>query len=571
MRLAILTSDIIDGRIVAEELLKAGRSISAIVYEKSGKRRSSERLKSDIKDFLLRLSGKLKYKSFEEMAGDFRDVKVRFTEDINNPENVNFLKSVGPDLIVVAGTRKLNKEIFSLAPRGAINLHSGILPFYRGADSEFWALYNSEPDKVGVSIHFINEGLDTGDVIVQERQRVHPSDTIGGLRIKNIYLGAKKINESISHIEAGGNVSFMQDNKYARTYRTARPEERISLKDRLSKWRERSSVTKVFGDDLIAVVEEVAKHPLINYMKGMEISYPNIFCLRIDADEYHDETISSFNSLFTKYRNAITIFISANSFLNRKDLIKKWHNEGIDIQSHGFYHHTYGDYNSNRYNIQKARLFFEGIGIPTKGFVSPSGRWNKGFSRALEDEGYKYSSEFSYDYMGIPTYPSVGSRISKVLQIPVFPVAPELFLNAGINDIDRITAYYKKAIDEMKSCGLPVIIYAHTSKYKEVPVMLNNFLEYAISDKRLKPSNMTSFYELWKARPSDAAITRCAVSMPNSIFLGRIAKEGCCKIFKNFIKRSIDFERVTPAEELRGPLIRKIIKKVIIKLKGNYR
>ncbi|MDP3791508.1 MAG: formyltransferase family protein [Candidatus Omnitrophota bacterium] len=572
MKLAILTSDIIDGRIVAEELLRMGRSVSAIVYEKGGAKKPVERLRTDIKSLLLKAAGRLKYGSFEEMAGDFRGVKVKFTENINNPDSVDFLNSIRPDLIVVVGTRKLKKEVFSIAPAGAINLHSGILPFYRGSDSEFWALYNNEPDRVGVSIHFIDESLDTGDVIVQERLRVHPCDTIGGLRIKNIYLGAKKINEAISRIEAGVKVYSVQDSNFSKTYGRARPEEKASLKKRLSEWRKRDSVLKVFGDGSVSVVEEVAKKPLITYMKGMKIDYPNIFCLRIDADEYHEDTISAFSSLLTKYRDAITIFVNADNFSDKQDLIKRWHNEGIDIQSHGFYHHTYGDYESNRHNIKKARLFFDGLGIPTKGFVSPAGRWNPGLSRALEDEGYEYSSEFSYDYLGLPTYPSLGSRISNVLQVPVFPVAPELFLNAGMKDIDKITTYYKRAIDEMLSCGLPVIVYAHTSKYKEVPIILNNILEYAISKKSLIPSNMTLFYKWWRGRPAENCYPTsaiCITGFPSSAFLGSIVKENCYKMLKRFVRRLIDLERVTPAEELKGPPIRKIMKKFIVKMKGD--
>lgn len=564
MKLAILTSDIIDGRIVAEELLRSGRSVSAIVYEKSGNKADMlGRLKASATELLLRATGKLRYGSFENMARDFRGVKVRPTENINYPDNAAFLSSIRPDLLVVVGTRKLKKEIFSLAPGGAINLHSGILPFYRGSDSEFWALYNSEPDKVGVTIHFIDDGLDTGDIIVQERQRIHPRDTIGSLRIGNIFLGAKKINDAISMIESGHNTFSSQRGSFFKTYRSAQPKEKRSLKKRLSDWRRRGSAIKIFDHDTMVVREEVARTPLVNHIKGMTIDYPNIFCMRIDADEYHAETISSFNSLFSKYYEAVTIFVNASNFYNQRDLIKKWHNEGMDIQSHGFYHHTYADYASNRYNIHKARIFFEGLGIKTNGFVSPTGRWNPSLSQALEDEGYGYSSEFSYDYMGLPSYPSLGNQISNVLEIPVFPVAPELFLNTGINDIDRIVAYYTKGIDEMKACGLPVIIYAHTSRYNEVPVILSKIAGYALSDKGLTPANMSSFYEWWKNKPAGIQYPhqeKCVIRVPREQYLGKKTDSGYVVSLKNFIKRALDFERVTPDEELRCSHARKMLK-----------
>lgn len=564
MKLVILTSDILDGRIVAQELLKTNRDVKAILYEKKHKI-----LKTRIKLLLLFLFGKLKYRSFENMAKAKGGLLVKATDNINENENLVLLKRIKPDLIVVVGTRRLNKEIFDAASSGAINLHSGILPFYRGADSEFWALYNNEPEMVGVTIHFIDEELDAGDIILWQRQTVRPNDDPTSLRKKNIYLGAKKINEAISAIESGDYHSIKQEASYAKTHSSARGNDIKRLRNRTRQWLKRRSTVKLFGNDSVSTEEEVATKPLIEFMSGTQIDYPHTFCLRIDADEYDNKSISSYFDLFKKYRDAITIFINANSFSKAKDKITEFKNIGLDIQSHGFYHYTYKDYESNRHNIRKARIFFEELGIVTKGFAAPTGRWNKHLLKALEDEGYEYSSDFAYDYLGLPSYPSLGKRISRVLEIPIFPVAPELFFQQNSCRTDAVLDYYKNAIDEMEYCGIPVIIYAHTSRFKEVPGLLKDIAEYAISNKGLKPMNMTGFYAWWKERPSykkKLPLKKKTIKVPAGPFLGTKANVDLSKALRSSLKKVIDFEKITPDEELYCPVSRRLVKRLLRKV-----
>jgi hypothetical protein len=344
--------------------------------------------------------------------------------------------------------------------------------------------------------------------------------------------------------------------------------ENVELKKMLC-WKNRKPARKAFGGGLARVTEEVARFPSINYIGGSEVISPNIFCMRIDADECHDATIRSLGYLFIKYHAATTVFVNVSNFISRRDIIEGWHEKGVDIQSHGFYHHTYSDYANNLHNIRKARLFFEKMGIQTEGFVSPAGRWNRSLSAALGSEGYKYSSEFSYDYLSLPTYPDLGGRLSGVLNIPVFPVAPELFLEYGVKDAEKIAGYYMAAIDEMQRCGLPVIIYAHTSKYKEIPVILDKIYEYALFNKHLTPSNMTRFGRWWRTGCHENYYPKQEIRtlrIPGRSFLGDILPAGPGKMIKRFLKEAVDFERVTPPEELRGPFLKKEAKKVLRKM-----
>lgn len=569
MRIAILTSEILDGKIAAQTLINAGKDIRAVIYEKK-----HNPLKAKARLWLLFLTGKLSALSFEGIARP-KKILVRSTDNINQEENIALLKTIGPELIVVVGTRKLKKEVFSTARRGAINLHSGILPAYRGADSEFWALYNNQPEMVGVTIHFIEETLDSGDIILQERQRVEDSDTHNSLRRKNILLGSVMLGRAISLIESGDFPRLKQDTKAAHLYPSATREGLKKFRLKGSRRKRDSAIFKSFAFGALKAEEKVAKSPIVEFASGREVDYPGTFTLRIDADEYDSRGFSSFLPVFKKQHKAITIFINAASFSGAQTIVGECKDMGLDVQSHGFYHYTYKDYFSNRQNIKKAGDFFKKMGIITKGFAAPYGKWNRGLMRALEDENYEYSSDFAYDYLGYPTYPGMGNRISTVLEIPIFPVAPELFFQQRGCGVEDVFAYYKNAIESLDACGIPVIIYAHTSKFKEVPNLLEKLVEYALFEKRLFPLNMSGLCAWWKNKHTPEEnrppIRKKQLILPQPDLLGRPLRRGAITMLKTRVKDAIDFERATPDNEICCREPRKTLKvwsKKIIPEKG---
>ncbi|MFC1644297.1 polysaccharide deacetylase family protein [Candidatus Omnitrophota bacterium] len=322
---------------------------------------------------------------------------------------------------------------------------------------------------------------------------------------------------------------------------------------------------KEFGPKDLRVIEEVVDRPSL-HKHGADRSWKSdIFCLRIDADEYTPESFDAYLPLFKKYRNAITIFFNAFSFSKGTDRILQCRDLGIDIQSHAYYHYTYSDYRSNLYNIRKAKLFFQNLNIDTIGFASPLGRWNKGLTKALAEEGYKYSSEFSYDYMGFPSYVSTGEGYPKVLEIPVFPVAPELFFQGRDCDAHRVVQYYRRAIDFLVGEGIPAIVYAHTNpSMAMIPLLLEQILDYAVNQKGLKPASMTDVYDFWTGDSiSDGSSRISKEKEPSDAdceFIGVPVFRSPFKRLKYTLKEVLDFERVTPINELKCGLVRKIMK-----------
>jgi methionyl-tRNA formyltransferase len=132
-----------------------------------------------------------------------REVYTVVVENINDARCVEFLRAERPDTIAVCGTSVLRPEVFTLASRGTVNIHTGITPEYRSADPIFWALYNLEPEKVGVTIHFIDRGIDSGPVIHQEPVPVYAEDSLASIYVRCIRRGAELYSLALREIAEG--------------------------------------------------------------------------------------------------------------------------------------------------------------------------------------------------------------------------------------------------------------------------------------------------------------------------------------------------------------------------------
>lgn len=91
---------------------------------------------------------------------------------INSKKNIELINSYSPDLLIsILGNQIFKKPLINLAPKGCINLHTALLPKYRGLMPTFWVLKNNE-QFTGVSVFFVDEGIDSGPIIVQEKVEI---------------------------------------------------------------------------------------------------------------------------------------------------------------------------------------------------------------------------------------------------------------------------------------------------------------------------------------------------------------------------------------------------------------
>lgn len=124
-------------------------------------------------------------------------------EKLRAPETLETLASWSPDLIVVAAYGKiLPKIVLDLPPLGCINVHASLLPKYRGAAPIQWAIWRGE-ERTGVTIMRMNEGMDTGDILLRHEIDIGPNETSGELQGRLAELGARVLTEAIAGLHTG--------------------------------------------------------------------------------------------------------------------------------------------------------------------------------------------------------------------------------------------------------------------------------------------------------------------------------------------------------------------------------
>lgn len=130
-------------------------------------------------------------------------------------EAAEAIRSLAPDLIVVAAYGKiLPEEILSIPPLGCINVHSSLLPKYRGAAPIQWAILNGETE-TGVSIMYLAKELDAGDVILQKTAPIGEQEDAGALTERLAALGAAALLEALEALERGNAGRTPQDARQA--------------------------------------------------------------------------------------------------------------------------------------------------------------------------------------------------------------------------------------------------------------------------------------------------------------------------------------------------------------------
>lgn len=85
----------------------------------------------------------------------------------NAPETIEALKALAPKVVVINGTRILSRAVLQSVPAPFINMHAGITPRYRGVHGGYWALARGEAEHCGVTVHLVDPGVDTGEVLHQ--------------------------------------------------------------------------------------------------------------------------------------------------------------------------------------------------------------------------------------------------------------------------------------------------------------------------------------------------------------------------------------------------------------------
>lgn len=122
-------------------------------------------------------------------------------ENLKDQSFQDELQKLNADLFVVVAFRMLPKSVWNIPEKGTINLHGSLLPQYRGAAPINWAVINGEK-KTGVTTFFINEKIDTGDLLLQKEMEISPNETAGEIHDRMMHLGAETVVQTIKMIQS---------------------------------------------------------------------------------------------------------------------------------------------------------------------------------------------------------------------------------------------------------------------------------------------------------------------------------------------------------------------------------
>ncbi|MHC4324809.1 MAG: methionyl-tRNA formyltransferase [Planctomycetota bacterium] len=148
-------------------------------------------------------------------CADFHSIPFIETDNVNAPEIVEKIAGYGPDLIVViAFGQKIGSELVNLPPEGSINVHSSLLPKYRGAAPINWAIINGETT-TGISIITLSEKMDAGKILAQSKTGIAADETAGQLHDRLAKIAAPLLLKIIAQIADGTAVYSEQDHDKA--------------------------------------------------------------------------------------------------------------------------------------------------------------------------------------------------------------------------------------------------------------------------------------------------------------------------------------------------------------------
>ena len=200
----MMTIENIQGREILSNLIDLKFPLIAVIIEYKSKLAESARnyLKND----------HYNPKSFSEIVKD-TPINVHYVKHHNEQETVDLLKKYEPDYVVLGGTRILKEHVIKTAKFGILNAHPAMLPKYQGLDCVAWSILNNDP--VGATIHFIDPGIDSGPIILQETFDYTDCKSLIEVRIKAMRKCAELMIKSLIGLEFGKLSPTSQDHSLA--------------------------------------------------------------------------------------------------------------------------------------------------------------------------------------------------------------------------------------------------------------------------------------------------------------------------------------------------------------------
>jgi methionyl-tRNA formyltransferase len=200
-----------------EELVKNNHEIVGVVAEKDEFDNKESETYKRFKE----------YGFFESLKDTARAIglNVLQPDDINSSEFIKEIGKLNPDLITIVSYHSIvRRELIDKYKNRIINAHGALLPKYRGRAPINWAIINGEKE-AGVTVHFVAEKVDSGDIIAQERVPIEMEDTAIDVLKKSLPLYPKLVLEAVMQIEKGEVKATKQDLSKGSYFKSRKPED----------------------------------------------------------------------------------------------------------------------------------------------------------------------------------------------------------------------------------------------------------------------------------------------------------------------------------------------------------
>ncbi len=236
------------------------------------------------------------------------------------------LKELRIDLQVVVAFRMLPEVVWSMPSKGTFNLHSSILPQYRGAAPINWAIINGEKE-TGVTTFFLSHEIDTGDIIFREKTTITNSDNAETLHDRLMVMGAQLVLKTVNAVIEGSVTSIPQDELYANKIEL-KPAPKIFKDDCRVNWNKDTEVIFNFirglspypaawTELLRPETDEVLRVKLFASMLSEEVDSED---LKNGATTQDNEATTLENGSITTDNKSYLNVLTANGFLAITDL-----------------------------------------------------------------------------------------------------------------------------------------------------------------------------------------------------------------------------------------------------------
>ncbi|MGC3967137.1 MAG: polysaccharide deacetylase family protein [Pirellulales bacterium] len=223
---------------------------------------------------------------------------------------------------------------------------------------------------------------------------------------------------------------------------------------------------------------------------------------RFDHDAYVAEDFATTLRTIRGHEELTTHFVCAATHEQHPEALKAL--QGLDVGSHGYFHHTYRTTEENVWNLARGIETLAAHGLAPSGFAAPHGRYQPAVAEAMSQLGIRHSSEFAAAYDDLPYDPHGGAT----LQIPVHPVCLGIALDAArLRHVDSdiavnaVAEHFERLVDARYAAREPLFCYGHPDgRIGRHPRVLERFLAAVAAKPNVWRTTFTQFAEWWRCR-----------------------------------------------------------------------